>query len=139
MIISISETSILAFGAFYIPLIVMLIIGALLVGAMVFMSWLLGPGRQGPIKGIAYESGIDPVTSPRKPFHARFYLVAILFLVFDVELIFFYPWAVMFYEARVTGESVHPTGYYLLAIAVFTIILVAAFIYEWARGVLDWK
>jgi len=94
-------------------------------------SWLLGPGRQGKIKGIAYESGIDPVGSARQPFHARFYLLAIMFLVFDVELIFFYPWAVIY------NGSGNLT--WLIAIMIFTLFLVIALVYDMASGVFDWR
>ena len=81
---------ILATVAGYGPVLIMLLIAAALVGAMLLLSWLLGPGRRGRVKDMAYESGVDPVGTARKSFHTRFYLLAILFLLFDVELIFFY-------------------------------------------------
>ena len=102
-----------------------------LVVVMLVASWLFGPGRKGAEKSIPFESGVDPIGSTRWPFHARFYLLAILFLLFDVELIFFYPWAVLFHE---TGSL-----FYLIEIGVFTVILAVALVYAWARGVFDWR
>lgn len=130
---------ILAAGQNYGAIVVMLVISALLVSAMLFLSWLLGPGQKGRIKGGAYESGIDPTGTARKPFHARFYLVAVLFLIFDVELIFFYPWALAYHDALQEGAEAGMAGYLLLAMGVFTLLLIVAFIYEWAKGVLDWR
>ena len=102
-----------------------------LVVVMLVASWLFGPGRKGAIKSIPFESGVDPIGSTRWPFHARFYLLAILFLLFDVELIFFYPWAVLFHESG--------SLFYLIEIGVFTVILAVALFYAWARGVFDWR
>ena len=110
------------------------------IAATLLASILLGPKRQGPIKSIPYESGIDPLGNARQPFHIRYYLVAIIFLIFDVEVIFFYPWAVMFRQARAGAVSLDLTmGYYLAGILIFTLILLVAFVYEWARGGLEWQ
>jgi len=102
-----------------------------LVVAMLTASWLFGPGRKGAEKSIPFESGVDPIGTTRWPFHARFYLLAILFLLFDVELIFFYPWAVLFHES---GDL-----FYLIEIGIFSVILAVALLYAWARGVFDWR
>ena len=74
--------------------------GAILVGFVItnlLLAHLLGPRKHTPVKDMPYESGMDPVGDARQPFDVRFYLVAILFLVFDVELLFLYPWAVSAY------------------------------------------
>jgi len=135
---------ILAVDSNYLPIVLMLIIAAALVAAMLGLSYLLGPGRKGAIKNSPYESGVDPVGSARARFHVRFYLMAILFLIFDVELIFFYPWAVLFYHSRSStaaaeGIVAGASGFYLLAIIIFTVLLLIAFIYEWLRGGFDWR
>ncbi|MCF7958979.1 MAG: NADH-quinone oxidoreductase subunit A [Phycisphaerae bacterium] len=109
----------------------MLVVAGLIVGAMVFFSWLFGPGRSGAEKGSVYECGVDPVGPARNRFHSRFYLLAILFLLFDVELIFFYPWAILFNHDT--------SGVYLIEIGIFTTILLVAFVYAWGKGVFDWR
>ena len=115
----------------YNAMLLMLIVVALLVLGMLVGSYLLGPGRKGKIKSIPYESGVDPVDNARKPFHARFYMLAIMFLVFDVELIFFYPWAVIYMGSK--------SLVYLIAIVIFTVFLLVALLYDITSGVFDWK
>jgi NADH-quinone oxidoreductase subunit A len=109
----------------------MLLVSVALVGAILVISYLLGPGRQGPVKSIPYESGVDPIGTARSRFHARFYLLAVLFLLFDVELIFFYPFAVLFHESR--------SGLLLMEIFIFSAILLVAFVYAWRKKVFDWR
>ena len=115
----------------YAPVVVMFVIALVLVAATVLLSILCGPGNKGPVKGSPYESGVDPVGSARARFNVRFYLIAVLFLVFDVELIFFYPFAVIFYQDR--------SGWYLLLFMIFTFLLIVAFIYDWLKGAFDWR
>jgi len=109
----------------------MLLVSVALVGAILIISYMLGPGRQGPVKSIPYESGVDPIGTARSRFHARFYLLAVLFLLFDVELIFFYPFAVQFHESR--------SGLLLVEIFIFSAILLVAFVYAWRKKVFDWR
>jgi len=123
--------NIVAFSNSYVPLAVMLLVSAAMVAAFLILSYMLGPGRRGPVKGIPYESGIDPVGSAQRPFHVRFYLLAVLFLLFDVELVFFYPWAVLYH-----GKS---SGFFLIEIIIFSVILLVAFAYAWIKGVFDWR
>jgi len=125
------DFAILAANQGYIALILMLLVSVALVGAILVVSYLLGPGRQGPVKSIPYESGVDPIGTARSRFHARFYLLAVLFLLFDVELIFFYPFAVQFYESR--------SGVLLVEIFIFSAILLVAFVYAWRKKVFDWR
>ena len=122
---------ILASATGYGPIVVTLIISGVLVAAMLVLSFLLGPGRQGPVKSIPYESGVDPIGTARGRFHSRFYLTAVLFLLFDVELVFFYPIAVLYYDTR--------SGLYLVEIIIFSLILLVAFAYAWKKGVFDWR
>ncbi|KPK76686.1 MAG: hypothetical protein AMJ79_05795 [Phycisphaerae bacterium SM23_30] len=123
--------NIVAFSNSYVPLAVMLLVSAAMVAAFLILSYMLGPGRRGPVKGIPYESGIDPVGSAQRPFHVRFYLLAVLFLLFDVELVFFYPWAVLYHGDR--------SGFFLIEIIIFSVILLVAFAYAWIKGVFDWR
>ena len=125
------DFTILASTQGYIALLLMLLIATALVGAILVISYLLGPGRQGPVKSIPYESGVDPIGTARSRFHARFYLPAVLFLLFDVELIFFYPFAVKFYDNR--------SGLLLVEIFIFSAILLVAFVYAWQKKVFDWR
>ncbi len=125
------DFTILASTQGYIALLLMLLIATALVGAILVISYLLGPGRQGPVKSIPYESGVDPIGTARSRYHARFYLLAVLFLLFDVELIFFYPFAVLFHESR--------SGLFLVEIFIFSAILLVAFVYAWRKKVFDWR
>jgi NADH-quinone oxidoreductase subunit A len=122
---------ILASTSGYSPIVVMLVVSGVMVGAFLVLSYLLGPGRQGPTKSIPYESGVDPTGTAKARFHSRFYLTAVLFLLFDVELVFFYPFAVLYHETR--------SGIYLLEIIIFSVILLVAFVYAWMKGVFSWR
>lgn len=127
---------------------------ALLIGIVVGLSavimiltHLIGPKRTGPIKDTPYESGVDPIGDSRKRFNVRFYIVAMLFLLFDVEIVFFYPWATLFprfhvpsyseWAARMQAASYGP-AYFLLEMLVFFIILLAGYVYAWRKGVFKW-
>ena len=116
-------------------------IGVLLVMALIFGvvnlvgTTILGPRRQGAVKGSAYESGMNPFGTARKRFNVRFYVLAMTFLVFDVEIIFLYPWAVTFtkLEPR-SSESFLFFGRVMFFIATSII----AYIYAWRKGVFRW-
>lgn len=116
-------------------------IGILLVMAIVFVvvnlvgTHLLGPRRVGASKAIAYESGMNPIGSARRRFNVRFYILAMTFLVFDVEIIFLYPWAVTFTKLDpLAAES----QLFLGRIMFFIATSVIAYIYAWRKGVFRW-
>ena len=115
--------------------------GAILVGFVatnLILAHVIGPRKKTPVKEMPYESGMDPVGDARQPFNVRFYLVAILFLVFDVELLFLYPWAVSAYapdEGVPAGLSNTVFGMMI----VFMSTLVIAYIYAWRKGVFRWR
>ncbi len=111
---------------FFIFALILLVIGV----ALITVNRILGPRRPYHEKLIPYECGLDPTGDARIPFRIRFYLIAVLFLVFDVEIIFLYPWAVVF-------ESLGWFGF--IEIVVFTILLLAAYIYAWSEGALQWE
>lgn len=111
------------------PIAVSLIFAGLVVGVMVSVNGLLGPKRPGKIKSEAFECG-NPSRGPAMGrFSVRFYQTAILFLVFDVEVIFLYPWAV---------ELRHLGAFGLVEVLMFVAILVVGLVYAWQRGALDW-
>ncbi|MDF2698956.1 MAG: nad3 [Haloplasmataceae bacterium] len=80
-------------------------------------------------KNSGYECGFDPFSDAREPFYVKFYLISILFIIFDVEVVFFFPWAISF-------KQLFFFGYYIMYI--FIIILIIGFVYEWKKGSLDW-
>jgi NADH-quinone oxidoreductase subunit A len=96
---------------------------------------LVAPRKKTPIKDMPYESGMDPVGDARKPLDIKFYLIAILFLLFDVELLFLYPWAVA-NRSIVTPEN--KIGI-LIALLSLSGTLLLAYIYAWKKGVFQWR
>jgi NADH-quinone oxidoreductase subunit A len=101
------------------------------------LAHLIGPRKSTAVKQMPYESGMDPVSDARQPFDVRFYLVAILFLVFDVELLFLYPWAVSAFEDAGIPAELRNTVYGVML--VFMATLAIAYIYAWRKGVLKWR
>jgi NADH-quinone oxidoreductase subunit A len=111
------------------PIAVTLIVAGGIVGFMTIASRIFGPKRPNPVKGESFECGNPPIGSAWSRFSVRFYLTAILFLVFDVEIVFLYPWAV---ELRKLGM------FGFIEAFIFIAILVVGLIYAWRRGALDW-
>lgn len=114
--------------------------GAILVGFVItnlLLAHLLGPRKHTPVKDMPYESGMDPVGDARSPFDVRFYLVAILFLVFDVELLFLYPWAVSAYSELGIPVELRDTVFGVMLVFMATLAL--AWVYAWRKGVFRWR
>jgi NADH-quinone oxidoreductase subunit A len=101
------------------------------------LSAVLGPSRKGKTKDEPYESGMDPVGTTHQRFNVRFYLVAMIFLVFDVEVLFLIPWITIFPKANELG-TIASVGVLFGAVVTFTVILLVAYIYAWGKGVLKW-
>lgn len=102
------------------------------------LSHLINPGRETPVKQMPYESGMDPIGDAYQQFDVRFYLIAILFLVFDVELLFLYPWAVAaFGEYPVVSPSMQTVLFWEGMIFLGTLLL--AWIVAWRKGVFRWR
>jgi NADH-quinone oxidoreductase subunit A len=126
------------------PVFLLVVIAAALVAIMLVAPYLLAPLRRTPVKQMPYESGMDPVGDARGRFDVRFYLVAIVFLLFDVELLFLYPWAVSAWHEpglnspEAVASSVH-SGWVLVEVLVFVGLLGLAYVYAWRRGVFNWK
>ncbi|MCA9249106.1 MAG: NADH-quinone oxidoreductase subunit A [Planctomycetales bacterium] len=112
---------------------------------MLAMGVLLGPRRQGAVKRMPYESGMDPIHDSRRRFDVRFHLVAIAFLIFDVELLFLYPWAVASrnreagLDAAIAEQLVSGRGVVLGGLLFFLVLVVIGLVYEWRKGVLRWR
>lgn len=102
--------------------------------AILVIAQLVGPKKRTDVKMMPYESGMDPVHSARQRFNIGFYLLAIEFLVFDVELLFLYPWAVAAHERGAFGAG-HEVFY---AVCGFLVILLIGFAYTWRKGVFKW-
>lgn len=112
------------------PVVVLIALGLVFGLGTLLASRLIGPSRTGAVKEIIYESGMNPTTDTRRRFNARFYIVAMIFVVFDVEIVFFYPWATIFPD--------HPTPLLLGEMLVFVLILLVAYVYAWGKGVFQW-
>ena len=108
----------------------------------VVLSSVVGPARKGKVKDAPYESGVDPVGSTHRRFNVRFYLVAMIFLVFDVEVLFFIPWITIFPKYAILRQ-LDPAftvklGVLFASMIVFALIVLLAYIYAWAKGVFKW-
>ena len=114
----------------YLPVIFFLVIGAVISGLFVLGSALLAPSKPDPEKNSAYECGFNAFDDARMKFDVRFYLVAILFIIFDLEVAFLFSWAVSLGEIGVLG---------FWSMVGFLGILTIGFIYEWRRGALEWE
>ncbi|MEM1109082.1 MAG: NADH-quinone oxidoreductase subunit A [Planctomycetota bacterium] len=100
----------------------------------VFLTHVLGPSRKGEVKGTVYESGMNPIGDARRRFNVRFYVVAMTFLLFDVEIVFLYPWATTFPKlGGSVGDELSPMFFGRMAF--FTLTSVIAFAYAWRKGV----
>ena len=113
----------------YVPVLMFVLIAIGFAGGTIAMSHFIVPRRKGARKMSAYECGVEPVGNARGRFSVKFYLVAVLFILFDVEVIFLYPWAVTFRDIGLTG---------LVAMMLFLFILTVGLLYEFKKKALDW-
>lgn len=120
----------------YIPIALIFVMAIVFVIVNIVASALIGPQAAGAVKGIAYESGMDPIGSTKKRFNVRFYILAMTFLVFDVEIIFLYPWAVSFTQLAPNSPE---AGLFLGRILFFVATGIAAYVYAWRKGVFRWE
>ena len=123
------------------PVIWLLVIGIGFAITNIAASLILGPSRTGPGKEATYESGMVPFGDTRKRFNVRFYIVAMIFLVFDVEIVFLYPWATIFSSAarnKSTEEGRDFALMLLVEMGIFVAILLLAYLYAWGKGVFRW-
>ena len=114
----------------YFPILLFILVGLAMGGALLGIGKLVAPNRPDPEKLSPYECGFEAFEDARMKFDVRYYLVAILFILFDLEIAFLFPWAVSLHEIGASG---------FWAMMVFLGILVVGFAYEWKKGALDWE
>ena len=113
----------------YLPLLMHFVVAGALAGVIVLLSYLIGYRRPTRAKLSPYECGMDPVGDARQSFSVKFYLVAMLFILFDVEAVFLYPWAVILRDLKMFG---------FYEMLVYILIVLVGFFYIWKKGALDW-
>jgi NADH-quinone oxidoreductase subunit A len=114
----------------YVPVLVLFLIAVFIAVFVITASSVLGPRKSSSRKLSPYESGMEPIGQAIRRFPVKFYVVAMLFIVFDIEAIFFFPYALVFRQLGVFG---------LAAMGVFALLLVVGFVYEWKKGALRWE
>ncbi len=114
----------------YAPLLLMFLLACGLSGALITLSALIGRHKRTPEKDQPYECGIQPTGDAREPISVHFYMVALVFILFDIEAIFLYPWALVYHDLRVFG---------FVEMLLYIIILLAGYIFLWKKGALDWN
>ena len=113
----------------YLPILMLIVIAAFFSTAALVLPSLLGPHKPSAVKQDIYESGKLPIGGVHRRMHVQYYRTAMLFILFDIEVVFLYPWAVVFRKLKLFG---------LLEMAVFVAILLVAYIYVWRKGALEW-
>lgn len=116
---------------------VVLVVSIAVVFAAIFLgiSYWLGPRRATPLKSSTYECGIPPRSTTQIRFYVRFFLVALLFLLFDLEAVFIYPWVILYRSFLAEGRALFALG----ELGVFLTVLVVGFVYVWRKGGLEWQ
>jgi NADH:ubiquinone oxidoreductase subunit 3 (subunit A) len=122
----------------YYPIILYLAVILALSASILIVAHVVGPWKRTPVKEMPYESGMDPIGDARQHFDVKFYLIAILFLVFDVELLFLYPWAVAAYQRpAMIPDGLGRAVFYEVLVFLFTVVV--AYLYAWKKGVFRWR
>ena len=113
----------------WVPILIYILVAIAFGVGTLLVSWMIAPTRISKVKLDPYECGIEPTTDARDRYSIRYYLVAMLFVIFDVETVFMFPWAVIFNKLLLFG---------LIEMMVFIFILVVGYYYAWQKGALDW-
>ena len=113
----------------YFPILVMVVVVIAFAAIALTLSAMTGPRHPNPVKLSPYESGMPPFGSARRRFSIKYYLTAVLFILFDIEIIFFYPWAVLFRQLGLFG---------LIEMGVFILVLLIGYVYVWRKGGFEW-
>ena len=126
------------------PVLLFVVIAAAVSVGLIILPRLVAPRRSGAVKEMPYESGMDPIHDTRRRFDVRFHLVAVTFLVFDVELLFLYPWAVASrspagIDAAVADGMLSSRGLAFAGGLIFILLVVVGFAYDWRKGVCRWR
>ena len=119
-----------SYSEVYFPVLLQVVIAMAVATLMLGLSYLLGKKVRDRVKDLPYESGIVPTGDARQRFSVKFYLVGMLFIVFDIEAIFLYPWAVVYRELKMFA---------FVEMLVFIILILCGFFYIWKKGALDWS
>lgn len=114
----------------FVPILIMLVVATGFAAVALIIAWLLAPSKPDASKGSTYECGLPPVGHARERYSVRFYVVAMLFIIFDLETIFLLPWAVIFRQDAL---------FFFLEMLVFLGILLVGYVYVWRMGALDWN
>jgi NADH-quinone oxidoreductase subunit A len=114
----------------YFPVLVQVLIAMALAAGLIGASTLLGKRARSPLKDTPYESGMAPVGSARERFSVKFYLVGMIFILFDIEAVFLYPWAVVYRQLKMFAFA---------EMFVFVALIMVGFFYVWKKGALDWS
>jgi NADH-quinone oxidoreductase subunit A len=114
----------------YLPLLIHILVVSAIAGGMVLLSWFVGQHKRNRVKMSPYECGMTPVGDVRGRFSVKFYMVAMLFILFDVEAVFLYPWAVIARELRMFG---------FWEMLIYIGLVLVGFFYIWKKGILDWN
>ena len=114
----------------YLPVLVTLLISAFLGVLIIVLSSILSARGQSKVKLMPYECGMDPVGDARRRFSVRFFLIGMLFIVFDIELIFLFPWAAIYDKLRLFG---------FVEMLIFVLVLLVGLVYVWKKGALEWE
>jgi NADH-quinone oxidoreductase subunit A len=121
----------------YYPIFLYLVVILGFAVSAIAVAHLLGPKKITAVKQMPYESGMDPIGDARQRFDVKFYLIAILFLVFDVELLFLYPWAATYQEGSLIPAGLKDVVFW--EVQAFLLTVVVAYVYAWRRGVFRWR
>ena len=129
----------------YAPVMALIILVIVMVIAIMILAHTIGPGRHGRVKDSTYEAGVPIIGDARRRFNVKFYIVAMLFLLFDVEVVFLWPWAPLFHQAAMHpgGSAFLPAEYdknfLLVEMVAFFAILLVGYVYAWRKGVFRWS
>jgi NADH-quinone oxidoreductase subunit A len=114
----------------YFPILVQCVVAAVLAAALITISYVFGKKIRNRVKDMPYESGIVPTGDARQRFSVKFYLVGMLFILFDIEAIFLYPWVVVYRELKMFA---------FFEMLIFVVLILSGFLYIWKKGALDWS
>lgn len=114
----------------YLPILTILVLSAFIGVVIIVLSTLLSKGHPSKIKLMPYECGMDPIGGARRRFSIRFFVMGMLFIVFDIELIFLFPWATIYDKLRMFG---------FVEMLVFVVVLLVGLVYVWKKGALEWE
>jgi len=118
------------YAQLYFPVLLQVVIAAAVAAGLIVASSALGKRARSPQKDTPYECGIAPTGSARERFSVKFYLVGMIFILFDIEAVFLYPWAVVFRELKMFG---------FVEMLLFVVLILVGYVYVWKKGALDWS